>query len=74
MSGNPRIDGAEKRWKAYRNDLTEYVVKDAKQGEKVLVIGAGACDDLDLERLLEEDRQVFCWIAIRRRWRKPCLR
>lgn len=34
MSGNPRIDGAEKRWKAYRNDLTEYVVKDAKQGEK----------------------------------------
>ena len=37
MSGNPRIDGAEKRWKAYRNDLTEYVVKDAKQGEKVLV-------------------------------------
>lgn len=59
MSGNPRIDGAEKRWKAYRNDLTEYVVKDAKQGEKVLVIGAGACDDLDLERLLEEDRQVF---------------
>lgn len=59
MSGNPRIDGAEKRWEAYRNDLTEYVVKDAKQGEKVLVIGAGACDDLDLERLLEEDRQVF---------------
>lgn len=59
MSGNPRIDGAEKRWEAYRNDLTEYVVKDAKHGEKVLVIGAGACDDLDLERLLEEDRQVF---------------
>lgn len=59
MSGNPRIDGAEKRWETYRNDLTEYVTADAKRGEKVLIIGAGACDDLDLERLLEEDRQVF---------------
>ncbi len=59
MSGNSRIDGADERWKAYRRDLTAYVMTDAEPGETVLVVGAGACDDLELERLLENDRQVF---------------
>ena len=59
MNGNLRIDGADERWEAYRRDLTAYVMTDAEPGEAVLVVGAGACDDLELEWLLENDRQVF---------------
>lgn len=59
MKGNLRIEGADERWKYYREDLTEYVLRNSMPEERILIIGAGACDDLSLTSLLDGERQVF---------------
>lgn len=59
MKGNHRIEGAGERWTDYRKDLTAYVLQNSMPEEKILIIGAGACDDLSLTSLLNASRQVF---------------
>lgn len=59
MNGNPRIEGAGERWKNYRKDLTAYILQDSLPEERLLIIGAGACDDLEIAALAEASGQIF---------------
>lgn len=61
MGGKLRIPDAEIRWREYRKDLTEYIMTGCQDGEQVLILGAGACDDLELVQLLESASRV--WLA-----------
>lgn len=39
-------------WSGYRNDLTDFIIDHTDSGKTVLIIGAGACNDYDIGRLL----------------------
>lgn len=56
------IPGAYEMWAAYREALTGEILQAKKEkGGRALVIGAGACNDLDLRRLLEAfDTLTLC--------------
>lgn len=56
-----RIPGAETRWQEYRNVVTNYIMEDIQTGDTVIIIGAGACDDIAVELLLEHGAEV--WLA-----------
>ncbi|MDA3845072.1 MAG: hypothetical protein PF505_00825 [Vallitaleaceae bacterium] len=50
---NQSISLSEKqaRWQAYRKQITDQIEQDIKPGGTTLILGAGACNDLDLSRL-----------------------
>lgn len=59
IRGNERINGAEERWRQYREEITEYTNQEFSPGGCVLVLGAGACDDIELETLLRRYEEVW---------------
>lgn len=58
MQGNEQISGADVRWKQYRNHMTEYILKDCKDTDRILILGAGGCDDIDLAAVAEHTALV----------------
>lgn len=61
MRGNERVPGADKRWRDYREQITDYIAREQRQEERILILGAGACDDMDLQPFLE--RGATIWLA-----------
>lgn len=59
--GNYRISGADIRWKEYRQQMTSYIQNEIQPGARILILGAGACDDLELNDLLEQASEI--WLA-----------
>lgn len=59
MHGNLRVPGAYRRWQQYRWDVTEYITAECRYGERILILGAGGCDDLDLDWLLQRETEVW---------------
>ncbi len=55
------MPGADKRWKDYREQITAYIAREQRQKERILILGAGACDDIDLPSFLE--RGATIWLA-----------
>lgn len=53
MQGNERIPGADVRWSQYRNYVTEYILKGCTATDRILILGAGGCDDIDLAAVAE---------------------
>lgn len=53
MQGNERIPGADVRWLQYRNHMTEYILEGCAEAERVLILGAGGCDDIELVAITE---------------------
>lgn len=56
-----RIPGAEIRWREYRKAVTNYIAEEIQAGETVVIIGAGACDDIEIETLLTQGAEI--WLA-----------
>ena len=61
IKGNERISGAEERWSQYRMEITDYIQKECQRDGRLLILGAGACDDIDLKKLLDNKREI--WLA-----------
>lgn len=53
MQGNERVPGADVRWRQYRNHMTEYILKGSADADRVLILGAGGCDDIELVAITE---------------------
>lgn len=47
------INNAYNEWESYRRELTEIIMKYAKESESIAIFGAGRCNDIDLRRLSE---------------------
>ena len=47
------INNAYNEWESYRRQLTEIIMKYAKESERIAIFGAGRCNDIDLRRLSE---------------------
>ena len=58
MQGNEQIPGADVRWKQYRSHMTEYILKDCTDTDRILILGAGGCDDIDLVAVAERTALV----------------
>lgn len=56
-----RIPGAEIRWREYRKAVTNYIAEEIQTGETVAIIGAGACDDIEIGTLLAQGAEI--WLA-----------
>lgn len=54
MQGNERIPGAVQRWSGYRKHITEYILTNCSGKDRVLILGAGACDDINLVKLAKQ--------------------
>lgn len=59
MQGSGRIPGAYVRWSRYRAHMTEYILKDGSRQDRVLILGAGGCDDIDIIELTEHTSYVL---------------
>ena len=40
-------------WAGYRAELTDYIIRKTAPGSSLLILGAGKCNDLDLQKLAE---------------------
>ena len=38
-------------WKNYRNEVTDFIIGHCEKGSSVAILGAGKCEDIELERL-----------------------
>lgn len=45
-----RIPDAKSKWKDYREEITRLIIEEC-HGESLLVVGAGECNDIDIEKL-----------------------
>ena len=52
------IPHAYEQWHEYRKQLTDYILSDVKFGESILIMGAGRCNDIDVNALLEATDNV----------------
>lgn len=53
------IPDAFDAWKPYRDALTDHIISCSEPGTSAAVVGAGACNDLDLKRLSAHFAQVI---------------
>lgn len=51
---NNAVPGAYGAWKEYREALTAFILENAKRGGSCLIVGAGACSDIDAARLADD--------------------
>lgn len=47
-----KIKDSLKRWENYRKQVTEFILEEIEIEDKVTIVGAGECNDLDLSKLL----------------------
>ncbi len=52
------IPNAEKNWAEYRNILTNFILNNSVNCEKILIVGAGACNDIDIMRIADKISKV----------------
>ena len=52
------VKDAYERWKEYRDSLTEYVVCSLTKPSRLAIVGAGACNDYDLARLVSKGHEI----------------
>lgn len=53
------IDHAYSEWAQYRKDLTSILIQYAKGSKRIALFGAGRCNDIDLNRLLEVFEEII---------------
>ena len=53
------IDHAYNEWAQYRKDLTSLLIQYAKGSKKIALFGAGRCNDIDLNRLVEAFEEII---------------
>lgn len=46
-----RIPNAKEDWAEYRMELSDYILSETIPGTTLLIVGAGACNDFDLQKL-----------------------
>lgn len=54
-----KIDYAYSEWAQYRKDLTSIIIQYAKDSKRIALFGAGRCNDMDLNRLLEAFEEII---------------
>lgn len=59
MRGTPRIPGAKERWSDYRKTITDYVAQQIEPEDRILILGAGGCDDIDVEALVRLGAEIY---------------
>ena len=59
MRGTPRIPGAKERWSDYRKTITDYVSQQIEPEDRILILGAGGCDDIDVEALVRLGAEIY---------------
>lgn len=52
------IEDAYLEWRTYRNQLTDFIIQEAKGNESIAILGAGRCNDIDLKRILAYFNEV----------------
>lgn len=54
ISRQSRVEGTWEKWKDYRRQLTDFIMEQIGQNcGEIVIVGAGACHDIDLERLAD---------------------
>lgn len=53
------IDHAYSEWAQYRKDLTSLLIQYAKGSKRIALFGAGRCNDIDLNSLLEAFEEII---------------
>lgn len=59
LRGLQKIDHAYSEWAQYRKDLTSVIIQYAKDSKRIALFGAGRCNDIDLNRLLEAFEEII---------------
>lgn len=52
LQKSTRIVNAYEHWKEYREQLTQFLIEEIEIGDEIAILGAGACNDIDLKALL----------------------
>lgn len=52
------IENAYEEWTTYREQLTDYIIKEARGNECIAIFGAGRCNDIDLKHLLAHFNEI----------------
>ncbi len=59
LENSTKIRDANSRWTLYREQVTEYIIEEIEIGDTVLILGAGACNDIDLSKLLPYAKKII---------------
>ena len=55
------IPEAYKQWESYREALTDYIVNQLGDQDRVAILGVGRSNDIDLKRLIEHTKTLTLW-------------
>ena len=58
LRASERLPGAYEDWSTYREALTDYLCRIIPSGSHILILGAGGCNDFDLNRLLKQGYDI----------------
>lgn len=58
LRASERLPGAYEDWSTYREALTDYLCRIIPSGSHILILGAGGCNDFDLNRLLKQEYDI----------------
>ena len=58
LRASERLPGAYEDWSTYREALTDYLCRIIPSDSRILILGAGGCNDLDLNRLLQQGYDI----------------
>lgn len=54
-----QVPGAYAAWADYRDALTAFIIGHAEKGSTVTIVGAGACNDFDLQKIRTHFSEVY---------------
>lgn len=52
------IKDGYKKWKDYREELTEYIISHSEKGYRIAIYGAGRCNDIDIGMLQKRNKEI----------------
>lgn len=53
-----KVQNTWEKWASYRESLTQFLCHQIEDAKRVVIVGAGACDDIDLCRICENREKV----------------
>ena len=59
LENSTKIAGAYEQWRTYRTQLTNALIEEIEIGDTIAILGAGACNDIDLFKLLPYINQMY---------------
>lgn len=58
IQAQARVSDTWEKWKDYRNEVTELLLQECADARKIVIVGAGSCDDIDLTKLGSRGKEI----------------